>query len=137
MTELAYVDGEFVPLGEAKVSIQDRGFVFADGVYEVLVAYGGRVFMLEEHLDRLGRSAVAIKLALPLDSRQITQVIEEGIRRSGYQDTMIYIQVTRGIAPRSHAFPEEARPNFVATFQARPEVPAEVREAGVSIITTE
>ncbi len=65
MIELAYVEGEFVPLGDAKVSIEDRGFVFADGVYEVIVAYNGRPFRLPEHLARLMKSAEAILLPLP------------------------------------------------------------------------
>lgn len=137
MIELAYVEGEFVPLGDAKVSIEDRGFVFADGVYEVIVAYNGRPFRLTEHLARLMKSAEAILLPLPMHANEMQKVLEDGIRQSGFQDTNIYLQVTRGVAPRAHSFPAGVKSNFVATFRARQEIPAETREKGVSVITTE
>jgi len=137
MIELAYVGGEFVPLGDAKVSIEDRGFVFADGVYEVIVAYNGRPFKLAEHLARLMKSAEAILLPLPIDANEMQKILEDGIRQSGFRDTKIYFQVTRGSAPRAHPFPTGVKSNFVATFRARGEIPAETREKGVSVITTE
>jgi D-alanine transaminase len=107
MIELAYVEGKFVPLGDAKVSIEDRGFVFADGVYEVI-----------EHLARLMKSAEAILLPFPIDANEMQKILEDGIRRSGFRDTMIYLQVTRGVAPRAHSFPAGVKSNFVATFRA-------------------
>ncbi len=137
MIELAYVGGELVPLGDAKVSIEDRGFVFADGVYEVIVAYNGQPFKLAEHLARLMKSAEAILLPLPIDANEMQKILEGGIRRSGFRDTKIYLQVTRGSAPRAHPFPTGVKSNFVATFRARGEIPAETREKGVSVITTE
>ncbi len=137
MTDLAYLNGEFVPLSEAKISIEDRGYAFADGIYEVVMAYGGKPFKLSEHLDRLERSAAAIRLSLPMDRAETTQVVGEGIQRSGFTDCMIYIQVTRGVAPREHEIPQNVQPTFLATFRARPEVPPDVREEGVSLITTE
>ncbi len=137
MIELAYVEGEFVPLSDAKVSIEDRGFVFADGVYEVIVAYNGRPFRLAEHLARLMKSAEAILLPLPMHANEMQKVLEDGIRQSGFQDTNIYLQVTRGVAPRAHSFPAGVKSNFVATFRAKQEIPDETREKGVSVITTE
>lgn len=137
MSDLAYVEGKFVPLAEAKVSVEDRGFLFADGVYEVIVAYDGRPFKLPEHLARLRRSAAAIRLPLPKDANEIQRIVEEGIRQGGFQNTKIYLQITRGSAPRSHPFPADVKSNFVATFRAKGEVPQETRKKGVSVITTE
>ena len=137
MSELAHSEGKFVPLREAKVSVEDRGFVFADGVYEVIVAYDGRPFQLAQHMARLRRSAEAIRLALPKGTSEIQEIIEEGIRRSGFQYTMIYVQITRGVAPRSHPFPTDAKSNLVATFREKEKPPLETREQGVSVITTE
>ena len=137
MAETAYLDGHFVPLSQARVSVEDRGFVFADSVYEVIVTYNGRPFQLEDHLVRLAASAQAIHLRLPLSASEIQKIVEEGVDRSGFGDTKIYLQVTRGIAPRSHPFPADAKANFVATFRAKVELPGDLRSKGVSIITTE
>ncbi len=137
MTELAYLQGQFLPLKEAKVSVEDRGFLFSDGVYEVIVAYRGRPFKLGSHLDRLMKSAKGIRLSLPLDPREIHKIIQEGIARSRFSDTTIYLQVTRGVAPRKHAFPDGVQPCFLATFRAKGNISPETRKKGVSVITTE
>ena len=117
MPELAYVNGEFGPVTEASVSIEDRGFQFGDGVYEVIVAYGGRLFLLEPHMRRLRRSAAAIRLDYNFDASPLEPVITEGLRRSGFSDAMIYVQLTRGVAPRSHV-PPERMPCFRSTWTA-------------------
>ena len=85
MEELAYIEGQFVPLSEAKVSVTDRGFVFADGVYEVIAVYNGRAFRLEEHLARLAASDHAIQLLLPVDAIELTKVFETGLDPRGLQ----------------------------------------------------
>ena len=137
MEELAYIEGQFVPLSEAKVSVTDRGFVFADGVYEVIAVYNGRAFKLEEHLARLATSANAIHLLLPVDDIELTKVIETGLDQSGFQEAQVYLQATRGAAPRSHAFPSEVQSNLVVTFRPLHRIPDEIRQKGVSVITTE
>ena len=137
MPETAYIDGNFVPLGQAKVSVEDRGFVFADSVYEVIVAYNGRPFKLEDHLVRLAASGQAIHLKLPLSPSEMQKIVEGGVDLSGFRDTKIYLQVTRGIAPRSHPFPTATKANFIATFRSKVELPTDLRNKGVSVITTE
>jgi D-alanine transaminase len=137
MEELAYIEGQFVPLSEARVSVTDRGFVFADGVYEVIAVYQGRAFRLEEHLARLATSADAIHLLLPINDSELKNVIETGVEQSGFQEAQVYLQATRGAAPRSHAFPSGIKTNLVVTFRLLHQVPDETRERGVSVITTE
>ncbi len=135
MRDIAYVNGEFSDLAEARVSVEDRGFQFADGVYEVIVAPGGRPFRLEQHLGRLKRSTDGIDLAVDYASLDLPGVIAEGIRRCGFKDVMVYIQITRGVAPRGHEFPRDVTPTVVATFKARPVYDPELRRRGVSLKT--
>ena len=136
MAELAYLNGVFSPIAEARVSIEDRGYQFGDGVYDVAVVYAGRPFLLDQHLRRLRRSAAAIKLDYDFDAQPLEPVIEEGLRRSELKDALIYIQITRGVAPRSHVFPKDASPTVVMTFKPLPVIPDEVRQKGVSVMTT-
>ncbi len=135
MPELAYVNGSFCDLGEAKVSVEDRGFQFGDGVYEVIVSYGGRLFLLEDHLARLQRSCDAIELPFDVHTASIADIIEEGLTRSGLNEAMIYVQVTRGVAPRSHAIPEAIEPTVVMTFKPRPSLPDDLRRRGARVLT--
>ena len=126
-----YLNGDFVPEGEAKVSVLDRGFMFGDGVYEVIPAYGGRLFSLEAHLDRLDRSLAGIRLSNPLTREAWREVLAELVARNGGGDLGVYLQVTRGVAPRDHAFPAAASPTVVALCSAiRPAGPE-----GVAAIT--
>lgn len=135
MPELAYVNGMFSRIEDAKVSIEDRGFQFADGVYEVIVAYNGALFLPEEHLRRLRTSAAAIRLDYDFDAAAIEPILLDGLRRSELRDAMVYIQITRGVAPRAHAFPINAQPTLVMTFRPRPTVPLELRQRGARILT--
>lgn len=135
MPELAYVNGVFGPIAEAKVSIDDRGFQFGDGIYEVIVAYEGKPFLLDRHLDRFRHSADGIRLEYDFTGRPLAPIVEEGIRRAGFPDTMVYIQVTRGQAPRIHAIPAGLTPTVVMTFKALPVVPESLRERGASAMT--
>lgn len=136
MPEIAYVNGTFGPLAEAKVSIEDRGFQFADGIYEVVVAPGGRPFKLEAHLARFRRSAEGIGLAVDFSALNLTGIFAEGIRRCGFPDVLIYVQITRGVASRDHVFPEKIAPTIVATFKPKPVIAANVRQRGVTLQTT-
>jgi len=108
MSSTVYLNGQYVPYAEAKIPVEDRAFLFADGIYEVVRVYGGRPFDLEPHLARLCRSARELRLPEP-DVEGLTGVTHELIRRNGLDEGTVYFQVTRGVhAPRAHAFPTEA-----------------------------
>jgi len=128
-----YLNGEFIAPEDARVSVFDRGFIFGDGVYEVIPVYGGRLFRLEDHLDRLATSLGAIGLPNPLDRAGWTRVLEGVLE--GHGDQSVYVQVTRGVAPRDHAFPDPVRPTVFAYAQVLKPVPPDVIEAGVAAIT--
>ena len=96
MPDVAFVNGTFVPLAEAKVSIEDRGFQFGDGVYEVIRTYKGHPFALDAHLARLERSATALDLTQPYSRIEWTRHVLEGIKRAAYPEAKIYIQLTQG-----------------------------------------
>src|SRR5438067_12081553 len=105
MNDLIWINGETVSFSEARIGVEDRGFQFADGVYEVIRLYGGRPFTLAKHLDRLTRSCASIDLALPLEPEALASEVRTLVSRSGVGDGMIYLQLTRGVAPRNHLFP--------------------------------
>lgn len=115
MQRTAYVNGRYVPLGEAAISIQDRGFLFADGAYEVIALIGGVLADLELHLDRLERSLASLQIDLPMSRRALGIVMGELVRRSRLRFGMLYAQITRGAAPRDHAFPAGVRPGLAMT----------------------
>lgn len=135
MAECAYLDGTFRDLADCRVGIEDRGYQFADGVYEVIRVYAGRPFLLEAHLARLGRSAAGIELPLPLDAGGFARVLEACIARSGVRHGTLYMQVTRGEAPRHHPFPDPARPRVIAYAREVPLIPEETFRRGVAAIT--
>ncbi|MGE0482953.1 MAG: aminotransferase class IV [Gammaproteobacteria bacterium] len=112
--ETCYLDGEFLPLAAARVSVLDRGFIFGDAVYEVLPVVDGRMFALEEHLRRLRRSLDAVGIISPMTDRDWQDRLDELVARNGGADLSIYLQVTRGVAPRDHAFPENVVPTVFA-----------------------
>ena len=137
MPNVAFINGTFVPMAEAKVSIEDRGFQFGDGVYEVIRTYRGRPFELEAHLARLDRSATALDLKQPYSHDDWTRHILEGIRRAAYPEAKIYVQITRGVAPRDHAYSDDATPTVVMTVREFHPLDRSVQVAGVEAITTE
>ena len=137
MPELAYVNGTFCDPADAVVSIEDRGFQFADGVYEVVVAYAGEPFRLEQHLKRLRRSLSLVDIHVDPRRVDMEAIIRQGIERSDFAETLVYLQVTRGRAPRSHVYLESMEPTIVATFKKRPAIDPERRAQGVSIVTVE
>ena len=133
--EIAYVNGEFLPIDRATVSIEDRGFQFADGVYEVISTYGGRPYAMAAHMERLQRSLGEIRI--DFDVAGLPAVVEEGIRRSGFGEALVYIQVTRGVAPRHHEFPARLpTPTVVMTVKKLHRPDAKLHESGVPVITT-
>jgi len=111
----AYVNGRYVPHAQARVHIEDRGYQFADGVYEVVPLRDGRMIDEAPHLDRLGRSLAALRIAWPMSRACLELVLRELVRRNAVADGSVYIQVTRGVAPRDHKFPRSPKPSLVAT----------------------
>ncbi len=125
-----------MPLEEAVVSIEDRGFQFADGVYEVLATYGGQLFAAQAHYQRLERSLEALHIELDIKAYGLHELVLEGIERSGFTDVLVYIQVTRGVAPRHHEFPvPKPEPTVVVTVKKVRRPPAEFYRNGVEVIT--
>lgn len=110
MGDAVYLNGEFMPLEKARIPVLDRGFIFGDGVYEVIPAYSRHPFRLPEHLRRLQNSLDAIRLANPMTDAEWTRLIHDLIARNAGEDQSVYLQVTRGVAKRDHVFPEDARP---------------------------
>ncbi|GAB4259971.1 MAG: D-amino acid aminotransferase [Methylomicrobium sp.] len=127
-----YLNGQYLPLDNAKVSVLDRGFLFGDGVYEVIPAYAGRLFRLPEHIDRLEASLNGIRLQSPYPREQWQEILQPLLEPG--QDQYIYLQITRGTAPkRDHAFPEKVEPTVFA--MCSPIVPLNGRDSGVKAIT--
>lgn len=135
MSETAFINGRFLPLAQASVSIEDRGFQFGDGVYEVIRTYRGRPFKLDAHLARLHRSADAIDLRQPYAIEQWCDYIAEGLRLAAFPEAKIYIQITRGPAPRDHAYPPDPAPTTVMTIRELLPLAAAVQTAGVDAMT--
>ena len=131
---LSYLNGEYLPLNEARVSVMDRGFIFGDGIYEVIPVYNGRPFRLDQHLERLDHSLAAIRLANPLPVTEWHHIIGEVVARNGGGDQSVYVQVTRGVAPRDHAFPQPTVPTVFVTSSPLKKPTADML-AGISAIT--
>lgn len=115
MSRTAYVNGQYVPLSEALVNIEDRGYQFSDGVYEGVAVRHGVICDLEPHLDRLGRSMDGIQLEAPMARAPLRLILKEVVRRNKTRDGFLYIQVTRGVAKRNHAFPDFVPPALTIT----------------------
>lgn len=137
---MIYLNGEYLPLSEARISVLDRGFLFGDGVYEVIPVYARRPFRLIEHLARLQRSLDGIRLANPLEEVQWTALIEKIIAHNEGDDQQIYLQVTRGTSmdanvKRNHAFPKNATTTVFAMSEPLLPPPAAQREQGIAAVT--
>lgn len=135
MPTIACVNGRFLPIARATVSIEDRGLQFGDGVYEVVRGYGGRLFRLDAHLDRLEQSARAIRLPLRYSRAQWRRLVQRAFALSRFPDAKVYLQLTRGPAPRDHRFPDTVHPTVVITVRRLEPLPPAVRRDGVSAIT--
>lgn len=130
-----YLNGKFLAPDAAQVSVFDRGFIFGDGVYEVIPVFGGRLFRLDHHLERLAASLEAIRLPHPLTHAEWAHVLEQLIVAHGGGDQSVYLQVTRGVAPRDHAFPPHTVPTVFAYAQPVKFAPPETPLAGVTAAT--
>jgi D-alanine transaminase len=136
LEQIAYVNGAFVPMSDAKVSVLDRGFLFADGIYEVAAVLDGKLIDNASHLARLQRSVGEIALALPESLERIQELQKELIARNDLVDGMVYLQVTRGFAPvRDFAFPKEVTPTLVMFTSAKDIINAASAKSGVGVIT--
>ncbi|MBT6116870.1 MAG: D-amino-acid transaminase [Rhodospirillaceae bacterium] len=135
MSRIAYVNGRYLPHGEAVVHIEDRGYQFSDGIYEVIALRRGALVDEAPHLDRLERSLGELRIERPMGRRALSAVMREVARRNRVREGIVYIQVTRGVARRDHAFPVAPRPALVVT--ARSQGPSKTAPAtgGVSVIT--
>lgn len=134
MPELAYVNGVIMPIGEARVPIEDRGYNFGDAVYEFVASYQGRLFKLTPHLERLEYSMAQLDFpALPREA--VRQAVESLFEAAAIDRAGIYIQISRGVAPRDHAIPAASEPQMVMTVRRVREKPAELREKGAAAIT--
>jgi len=135
MSRIAYVDGRYVPQRTASVSAQDRGYQLADGVYEAIHRYRDRVRDPELHLGRLERSLRELRIPQPMSRTALLAVMDEVARRNRVTDGLYYIQVTRGVAPRGHAFPKVVRPVLVVMIRRVPPFPATPDEWAVKVVT--
>jgi D-alanine transaminase len=135
MPRYAYVNGRYVPHAQAQVHIEDRGYQFADGVYEVILIHDGRLIDEEPHLDRLGYSLNELRISWPMARAALRLVLRELIARNGVALGIVYLQVTRGVAARDHKFPSQATPSLVATTKRQKPMSAATLAAGVAVIT--
>ena len=135
MEQIVYLNGAFLPIAQAQISVLDRGFIFGDGVYEVIPVYSRRPFRLREHVDRLQRSLAGLRLSDPLSADEWLALVCELIAHNIPDDQSIYIQVTRGVAPRDHAFPQDTPPTvFMMSGTLTTPPPAQI-ENGVAAIS--
>jgi len=135
MPLVAYVNGVFLPLDEATIHIEDRGFQFADGVYEVIACLGGNFLDLRPHLERLKHSCHEIDIELPCSLVDLEALVHKIHQKNNLDDAMIYIQVTRGRAPRSHHIDPSAVPSLILTLRELPKPSDEKVEHGTTAIT--
>jgi D-alanine transaminase len=135
MSRIVYVNGDYLPEAEARISIFDRGFIFADGIYEVSAVIGGRLVDCEAHLARLETSCAEIRLPLPWSRAELIAIHQELVARNGVDEGGVYLQVTRGAADRDFAFPKETTPTLVMFTQARNMSAAPAAKTGIKVVT--
>ncbi len=133
---IVYLNGEFGPLSQAKISVLDRGFIFGDGIYEVVPVYHRKPFRMTQHLTRLDRSLAKIQIAAPHTREQWEALVQDLIKRSGDETCMVYLQVTRGVAKRDHAYPVPAvTPTVFAMVAPMSRPSAAAREHGLRVVS--
>ena len=135
MSRIAYVNGRFVPHDDAQVHVEDRGYQFSDGVYEVVLVQDGAMVDEIPHLDRLDRSLKELRIAEPMSRAALRSVIRELVRLNRIKTGLVYMQVTRGVARRDHPFPKNAAPALVMTAKRISMPSPETVENGVKVIT--
>jgi D-alanine transaminase len=137
MFRVAYINGRYLPFAQAKVHVEDRGYQFGDGVYEVCEVRGGRLIDERRHLERLKRSLGELRIRMPMSTRALGVIIREVVARNRIGYGIVYLQITRGVAPRDHAFPSrEVRPSVVVTARALNQVRNEaLARQGIAVVT--
>ena len=135
MSRIAYVNGQYVPHQDAAVHIEDRGYQFADGVYEVFAVHQGRMVGEQGHMDRLAHSLGELRIDWPMSARALGVIIREVSRRNRVRDGLIYLQITRGVARRDHSFPDNTESALVVTARRMPPLDKEQLRKGVGVIT--
>lgn len=136
---VVYYNGDFIDtsIEEAVIPIEERGFQFGDGIYEVIRLYNGSFYTMKEHMDRLYRSLKEVRIEIPWTQEELTKQMEELVRRNSFSlDGQVYLQITRGSAPRNHLFPENNVPNIVA-YVKKAERPHKTMQNGVSAFLAE
>ncbi|MBD8070751.1 D-amino-acid transaminase [Bacillus sp. PS06] len=133
---IGFFNGEFIDIDKAVIPIDERGHQFGDGVYEVVKVYNAKPFLIDAHLERFEKSASNISIKLPYSLDELKKLILEVIERSGIKDAEVYFQVTRGIAPRNHLFPN-VEPSFTLTVKPARKVPEQSYEHGVQTVIAE
>src|SRR5687768_14279211 len=133
---MIYLNGDFLRIEEARISVLDRGFIFGDGVYEVIPVYSRHPFRLAEHLVRFKRSHDAIRLDYPMSDAEWTKLVDDLVARNAGDDQSIYLQVTRGVAKRDHAFPKDTIPTVFGMSNPLTTPSRELIESGAHAITT-
>ena len=132
---MVYLNGKFMPIEEARVPVLDRGFIFGDGVYELVPVYSRVPFRLEEHLNRLERSLAAVKIRNPHTRAEWRDIVLQLVAKQSYEDQGVYFQVTRGVAKRDHSFPKDATPTVFGMSNPLVTPPKELVERGASCVT--
>ncbi len=136
MSRIAYVNGRYLPQRDASVNVEDRGYQFADGIYEVVQLHRGRFIDGDRHLARLERSLAEVRIARPMGGQALLHVLAEVARRNRVRDGLLYMQVTRGVARRDHAFPTPAvKPALVVTVRRIPPYPTDIERWTARAIT--
>jgi D-alanine transaminase len=135
MSQIVYLNGAFLPIEQASVPVLDRGFIFGDGIYEVIPVYSRRPFRLDEHLVRLQNSLNAVRIANPHTHEEWKQRVCELIERNEPQDQYVYLHITRGVAKRDHAFPKAATPTVFMMSSPLVTSSRELVESGVSAVS--
>jgi D-alanine transaminase len=130
-----FLNGEFLPLSEAKISVLDRGFIFGDGVYEVIPVYHKNLFRLTQHIERLENNLSAIQINNPYNREQWLERLTDVINRQGQENLSVYLQVTRGIAPRDHAFPKDIKPTVFIMASELKQISLQSFNNGSTVIT--
>ncbi len=136
MSRISYVNGNYIPHHAASVHIEDRGYQFSDGVYEVIAIHKGQLIDLDGHLSRLERSLEELEIAWPVTPKAMNIIISQVIRRNRIRDGIVYLQITRGVAPRDHAFPSHNNSALVVTAKHFPPFKFNIENEGVAVITT-
>ena len=132
---VVFLNGKFIPVEDARVSVLDRGFIFGDGVYELVPVYSRVPFRIDEHLARLERSLAAVRIRNPYSRAEWRDIILQLVARQPFEDQGIYFQVTRGVAKRDHAFPKDVAPTVFIMSNPLVNPPQEVVERGASAVT--